>query len=195
MGVGSNGFIENKPGGTPFDAMPKPKPSEVNSWYTQGKMFPGMRLRWPSQSGPGFKQEFGTGPNGIYGATAINWYIPGYPACVPNAVNKAYKENTRPMPEAPKTRRPEIIYQFIKDGKPLSGAMVFLIPLGGQGTEPVGVRADQEGKAWFVLQEPGDYLLTVEGTGFRQNVTIDSLVQDLKPGLQYMPRVKIEIKG
>ncbi len=195
MGIGHNGFIENKPGGTPFDAMPKPKPKETNTWYAQGKIFPGMRLRWPSQSGPGFKQEFGTGPNGCYGNSAINWYIPGYPGCVLNAVNTAYKESTWPMPEAPKTRAPEVIYQIVKDGKPMSGAMVFLTPANGQGTEPIGIWCDKEGKAWFVLREPGEYLLSVEGTTFQQKVKVAPLPNDLKPGLEYMPQVKIEIKG
>jgi hypothetical protein len=195
MGIGHNGFIENKPGGTPFDAMPNPKPAEVNTWYAQGKMWPGMRLRWPSQSGPGFKQDFGTSSNGCYGNTAINWYLPGYPACVLNEVNKTYKENTRLMPEAPKTRAPEVIYQVIKNSIPLSGAMVFLTPANGQGTEPIGVRCDKEGKAWFVLPEPGEYLLSVEGTTFQQKVKIDPLPNDLKPGLNYMPHVKIEING
>ncbi len=195
MGVGHNGFMELKPGGTPFDAMPKPKPAEINTWYAQGKLFPDMRLRWPSQSGPGCKQEFGTSPNGCYGNTAVNWYVPGYPVCVLNAVNKAYKECTLPMPDAPKTRTPEIIYQIMKNGKPMSGAMVFLTPLNGQGTEPIGVRCDKEGKAWFVLNEPGEYLLTVEGTTIREKVNISSLPNDLKPGLNYMPQVKIEIKG
>lgn len=194
MGPGHDGFIELKSGGTPFDAMPEPKtPEERMEWYRQGKVWLGARLRWPAQSGPGFKQEFGTGPNRVYGQTAINWYVPEYPVCVPNAVNRAYKETARPVPEAPKTRAPEVIFRITKGGAPMPGAMVFLKPLVGQGTESIGVRADTAGKAWFVLQEPGTYELSVDGTDFKKTVEIRELPNDIKAGLDYMPHVDIEI--
>jgi len=71
---------------------------------------------------------------------------------------------------------------------------VFLTPLGGQGTEPIGIRADLAGKAWFVLPEPGEYLLTAEGTSLKEKVKVERLPNDLKPGLDYMPQVTLTIK-
>jgi hypothetical protein len=202
MGVGADGFVVWEGGAsgplataqTPFRTVPVPKPGEAIQWYREGKLWPGCRLRYPAQSGIGYKLEFGTGPSSIEGHRNINWFIPGYPVCIPNEVNRAYKESTWPMPEAPKTRAPEVIYQIVKNGKPLPGAMVFLTPLSGQATEPVGIWADRKGKAWFTLHEPGEYQLTVEGTDYRRTVKVDLLPNDLKPGLNYMPQVKVEIK-
>ncbi len=182
MGLGHDGFIELKENGTPFAMMPKDM---------KGKWFPGCRLIWPAQSGPGLKWEFGNRPNKRYGFKNINWYVPGYPVCVLNAVNQAYKETTRPMPPVPAIRSPEIIFHILRQKTSVSGALVYLTPLAGQGTECLGVRADREGKAWFVLKEPGKYRLTVDGTSFSRDIEIKNLPNEIKAGLDYLPIIPI----
>lgn len=85
MGPGSDGFLvwENGSKGTwvdgrtPFQLMPQPETGEqAAQWYREGKAWPGCRLRWPAQSGPGLKYEFGAMPNAFEGHKAINWYVP-----------------------------------------------------------------------------------------------------------------------
>ena len=110
-----------------------------------------------------------------------------------NEVNRAYKESTSPMPPAPRTRAPEAVFEITRSGEPVPGARVFLAPAAGQGTEPVGVRADRAGRAWFLLEEPGEYRLTVEGVSYERKVTVARLPNELKAGLGYVPRIRIEL--
>jgi hypothetical protein len=138
MGIGHDGFVELKEGGTPFTMMPL---TEQEKWG-----YIGPRLHWPAQSGPGRKEEFGNYPSKRYGMRSINWYIPGYPVYVLNAANRAYKECTHPMPPAPKTRAPEIVFQVLRNHKPVPGAIVRLSPADGQATERTGVRADLQAR-------------------------------------------------
>ena len=61
------------------------------------------------------------------------------------------------MPPVPDRRAPEIIVAVTVNGRPATNAYVYLEPLGGQAANVRGVMADRNGKAWFVLAEPGRY--------------------------------------
>ena len=97
------------------------------------------------------------------------------------------------MPPVAKTRPGEIIYTITRNGKPVSGAMVFLTPAEGQAAEPIGVRADRMGKAWFLVSQPGKYVMTVEGTDPRREVRLQRLPNTIEAGFGYIPRAEIRI--
>ena len=70
------------------------------------------------------------------------------------------------------------------------GAPVFVEPLAGQAVEPFGVRADRDGRSWFVLPEPGPYRFTC-GSQAAEVVARDQPV-DAPPGYGHIQRVSME---
>jgi len=116
-------------------------------------------IPWPALSGPGAKPPELT----HLAAQSINWFDPSHPVYRPTVVHQALQETWRPMPPLHRYTAPELLVEVIAEGQPLSGASIFAIPLDGQATHPLGVWADEEGKAWFVLPEEGRYEMRVLG--------------------------------
>ena len=73
---------------------------------------------------------------------------------------------------------------------PRPGAAVFVEPLAGQAVAPFGVRADRDGRSWFVLPEPGPYRFTC---GSRA-AEVDAREQpvDAPPGYGHIQRVSMD---
>jgi hypothetical protein len=60
---------------------------------------------------------------------------------------------------------PEVIVQVLADSQLAAGVSVWALPLEGQGGGVIGVRADDEGQAWFRLPEPGRYRMVAQVDG------------------------------
>ena len=90
---------------------------------------------------------------------------------IPNVIGQwtkeAYREanDGKDLPSVPDRRAPEVIMEVTSGGKPVANAYVYLTPLDGQASNVRGVMADREGKAWFVLQEPGRYMASCAAGG------------------------------
>jgi hypothetical protein len=54
-------------------------------------------------------------------------------------------------------RDPDICLPLLRKGTSVSGAQVFVRAMDGQGLSPFGGQADEAGRSWFVLPEPGRY--------------------------------------
>jgi len=113
--------------------------------------------------------------------------------CVPNAATAAYKECTRPMPPLSPHRPTEVLITAKERGKPLPSATVVLVPKAGQACPPLGLRADAQGRAWFVLSEAGAYDVRVEGKTRSTRVELKKLPFKLEAGFGYLPRIIVEI--
>ena len=130
------------------------------------------KITWPSQSGCDPRIDpFGEGTQQAWGKAAIyvNWCDPSLPASRPTATakwwRKMYRDLTgRNLGPLSKTRVPEVIATAMDAaGKPMPDAMVFVSPMEGQAVVPFGVKADDAGRAWFVLPEEGKYRFECSG--------------------------------
>jgi hypothetical protein len=153
-------------------------------------------ISWPSLSGVGQRRT--------------NLFVRGHKKTFPQYRHPNWCDQTKPVwdgeweqeagyravakevgvaPEPASQRVPEVIVTVTRDGTPVANQYVYLIPAGGQSTNPIGVMTDADGKAWFVLQEPGRYR-TVCGdleTGFQ--VSMQPVKQD--PGYEYIQEVAV----
>ncbi len=90
-----------------------------------------------------------------------NWCDPATPVFrgewKEEAGYRAVAEKAGTLPEPACLRAPEVIVTVTSNGEPVAGDYVFLAPEAGQSTKPTGGMPDPDGKAWFVLQEPGTY--------------------------------------
>lgn len=181
MGLGLDGFIEKKtdgsgtPWGKPFDKLPG-----------------ALAISWPALSGPSYKNSHHA-LNHYYGYTHVNWFDTNYLAYVLNAVNRAYKESSHPMPPLSKERPVEALIRVQSGGKPIPYAQVFLSPKSGQTCGMIGVLADSNGRAWFALDEPGRYEARVEGRRMATPITVKRVPFTFKPGFDYLTRITLEI--
>ena len=160
-------------------------------------------ITWPSQSGVGQHRTnlILRGHKQTFPETRHpNWCDPSMPVFAGEWAEEAgYREvsekaNGRPYragghPGVATRRAPEVIVTVTRRAKPVAGEYVFLIPASGQATNPVGVMTDPEGKAWFVLQEPGTYRAECGGKA----TTFAASYQPLKldPGYGYIQRVTL----
>jgi hypothetical protein len=134
-------------------------PTEVVGGPYDGIKGP-LPVLWPSHSGTGLKAY-----SHIWGYKygCINFLLPDRPIVIPNVVGQAVKEAFRKtnggkdLPPVPDRRAPELIVSVTSGSEPAANAYVYLEPLDGQATNVRGVMADADGKAWFVLKEPGRY--------------------------------------
>ncbi|MBN1553617.1 MAG: beta-galactosidase [Phycisphaerae bacterium] len=148
---------------------------------------------WPSTSGRGgFKVErFLTSPN----VTAINFCDPARIAATTTKVFDAFQKAYKEIPGWSNRRQPELIVTVLQSGKPVPGVNVFLVPKDNQATEPVGVEADAEGKAWFIARESGKYAVQVgyNGKVADNEVTLDTTEIENRGGFDYIPRATIDL--
>ncbi|NOY81275.1 MAG: hypothetical protein GXP31_09755 [Kiritimatiellaeota bacterium] len=195
MGLSLDGFIQlDKEGCGPWRITPE----MIAEYKADGIVksmprYPYIPVAWPSMSGPGYKREFARNTAGIHGERSINWFDPKAPTHLRNAVNDAYRDSLTPMPPLKRTRAPELLVRVVKHGEPAPFAQAFLTPAEGQAVPPVGVMADSNGAAWFLLWRSGKYRIRVGGV--EKTVTVDEVPNDPpSPGFDYLKRVEIEIE-
>ncbi len=127
-----------------------------------------IAITWPARSGAGLKpivQVWG------HKEGLTNYLLPDRPLVFENIIGKHVREAFREanggedLPPVPDRRVPEVIVTVTAGGKPAAGAYVYLEPRDGQATNVRGTMADIDGRAWFVLKEPGKYnaSCTVDG--------------------------------
>ena len=151
-------------------------------------------VEWPSESGPDAKhRRFKTAA--YYGN--INWWDPARKTFGLNVVSmelkKAYARiaggNLPPLREE---RRPEAIVTVRGEAGPVADRYVLMTPLQPGPSEPIGVRADAEGRAWFVLPSAGRYRLSLahEG-GLVEGPTVDIpwARREAKAGYDFIRRI------
>ncbi|HIE51604.1 MAG TPA: hypothetical protein EYP85_07570 [Armatimonadetes bacterium] len=150
-----------------------------------------VKVTWPSLSGRGIKAErlvTGTGFRAL-----INWFNPDRPSATPTPALKALKRAWRPMPPLNRRVAPEVIVQVIGGGRPLPRVAVFLYPEEGQSTPPLGVLSDREGKAWFVLPQPGRYRVRCSGYRGETEHLASWGRADAPPGYADIPLVRLSV--
>ncbi len=195
MGPGLDCFTELKQDGSgnPWGVTPAMQSEyKANGQIRQWPRYPYFPIQWPSLSGPGLKPEFHRFLS-IYGYGSVNAFFDDLPVCVQNAVNDAYKQSTRPMPPLAAYRPTEVLITITEAGRPLRFATVLLTPKGGQVCPPTGVRSDSQGRAWFVLEEPGTYQASVDGKAGSMTIKLEPISFDMKAGFDYLPRVNMEV--
>jgi len=71
----------------------------------------------------------------------------------------------------------------------VAGKYVFVFPEAGQSTNPAAVMTDPEGRAWFVLEEPGTY----RAVSSDSECVFDAQEQPLtiEPGYEYIQWVAL----
>jgi hypothetical protein len=162
-------------------------------WGTAGKEFKGIVYPdWPSLSGRGWQktQRFLAAPN----TAAINYCDPKYPAATPTRVYNAFQKVYKDIPGWSDTRQPEVLFTVKEGGKPVAGINVFLAPRSRQATEPVGVKTDPKGTAWFILREPGKYAVRVEGNGkiIDNEIDVKCTTIENRGGFDYLTRATVD---
>ena len=171
------------------------------------KEVPGMlsapllpKITWPSQSGADARIDpFGEGTQQAWGKAAIylNWCDPSLPVSQPTATRAWWKKMHRELTGTDvgplsDTRVPEVIVTVLSaPGRPVPGTMVFVQPLEGQGLVFYGVKADADGKSWFVLPEEGRYRFACAGRS--AEVACKRQKVDVTPGYEHVQRVSIEL--
>ncbi len=147
---------------------------------------------WPSLSGTGGWRNEKICQ--VWYMGNINYFDPARPVCTPTKAFYAYKEAFRPMPLGPIVRPPELIVQVRSQGKPVAGVNVFVGPKSGESLSVSGVRADGDGKAWFVLSEPGTYeiSLDVNGKTIQKEVQLTTSILNDQAGFDYITQVQID---
>ena len=171
-------------------------PSTAGPWgdLIQAGTFKGIvDIDWPSLSGRGwFKSErFLAAPN----TQAVNFCDPARVATTTTKVFEAFQKVYRDVPGWSNRRQPELIVTILKAGKPLPGVNVFLVPLDGQATGPLGVMADPNGAAWFITREPGRYAVQVSHDGMTasNDVTLECTEIKNRGGFDYIPRAMVDL--
>jgi len=150
------------------------------------------RVEWPALSGEGLK---------IYKleATAthgnINWWDPERPAFTLNVVadhmRAAYAQIAGgDLPPLPERRRPEVIVTVTANGIPVPDRYVKIEPVGGHAVASQTVRTDLQGRAWFVLDEPGRYQTRFAEETDRfvpsKTIQVDWAKRDTQPGYHFI---------
>ncbi|HUW31815.1 MAG TPA: glycoside hydrolase family 2 TIM barrel-domain containing protein, partial [Planctomycetota bacterium] len=162
------------------------------------------KITWPAQSGSDPRIDpFGEGTQQAWGKAAIylNWCDPSLPVSRPTATAKWWKKmyhdlTGRSLGPLSKTRVPEaIVTAMDAAGKPVPGAMVFVSPLEDQAMVPYGVKADDAGRAWFVLPEEGKYRFEFtggDGTAASATAKCRRTKIDVNPGYGHIQFIKLE---
>lgn len=168
------------------------------------KRIPGMLFRpvepevsWPTQSGLDARIDpFGRGTAEARGKAALylNWCDPSQPVSRPTPTAQWWSEKFteltgREVGQLSETRVPEVIVHVRGDGTSPGGGYVFAEPLEGQGLEAHGIRPDADGRAWFVLPEPGRYRF--QHAGHAVEVVCEGTKIDRPPGYGHIQRVEL----
>jgi hypothetical protein len=174
------------------------------------KRVPGMlaapvrpKVSWPSPSGQDARIDpFGEGTPQAWGKAALylNWCDPDQPVSRPTATRQWWKRMFRELTgrdvgPLSATRVPEIIVQVRQDHAPVPGAQVFCLPLEEQGVVAHGVRADPDGRSWFVLPEEGRYRFTCRRDGRTGSVEVEARRHriQVEPGYGHIQWVEMEL--
>lgn len=151
-------------------------------------------ITWPSQSGVGQRRQnlFLRGHKKTFPEYRHpNWCDPSKPVFrgewqeEPGYRAVAEKANSKPGPA--RVRVPEVIVTVTAGGKPVASEYVFVLPEAGQSTSAVGVMTDPDGRAWFVLEESGNYRAVCGG----EEAVFEASGQPLRlePGYGYIQRI------
>jgi len=163
----------------------------------------GIKIEWPSRSG--LSQHSATGVTGGLswgGVDYVNYWDPEKPAWKPNPVFAAMRPAAQDFMgyEMPigNTRRPSVLVQVVRDGKPVSNAYVYAEALEGTTSNTLGMRTDADGTAWFELRDAGTWRFSVQNKDLRSYVDVAAPIHDLdakKGGLGRIIGVKIDLDG
>lgn len=157
MGLGLDGFIQLNPdgSGSPWK-IPGGTPEALTAYERQAppRTYPWRPIAWPALSGKGQRPVAASVALSSYGDRALNWFEPGRPSHVRNAVNDAYRDSLLPQPPLAAASGAECV---ILAGP---GETVWSVSPDG---ERYGVIADAAGKAYFQFAKPGFRRFTVSG--------------------------------
>jgi len=159
MGVGLDGFVELKAdgSGSPWKVAEVPRGQPHTPGWRHGvpdDEYPFLSIKYPAESGSGLHPLYSYNQINWFGFRAINWCSSKYACHVRNAVNTAYRETLLPQPPLPPVDNAEAILILSPD------AQAFTLLSDGN---RYGIKADVTGRAWFELDRPGIYPVTVNG--------------------------------
>ncbi len=188
MGLGADGYgqDDNTGKGNPWGITRKErdeyKKSKTLPKGLKSDEFPLFRIRWPSLSGQGMRKVSNRMNYLYYTYELINWFDPRVKTVTRNAVAKAYRESLLPQPPLRVGADAEIIVTGVAPN-----AAVWATRWDG---EMIGVRADADGRAWFVSLEPGMYTFNSDGKIGTATLTPRAL-RALKPGFENIPELSL----
>ena len=171
MGLSGDGFVVRDETGA------------GNPWGFRGRDGKHVRIPWPALSGRGPRQVGVRIGDAVFGEQAINWFDPVFPSHVRNAVNDAYRETLVPQPP-------------LREG---SGAEVLVETEPGRTVWSTdwttgvryGVRADDQGIAWFDFGYPGAYRFESGGRS-AERVLGDRRGYASRPGFDRISRFSLK---
>ena len=155
-----------------------------------------FEISWPSESGLGQRRR-----NLILRGHKItfpenrhpNWSDPSQPVYLQDWVEEpGYRDVAMKAyggVEPATVRVPEVIVTVNRNGSPVPHENVILYPEEGQSVVPCGVMTDLEGRAWFVLREPGRYRAVCAENETTFTTTLQPL--KLEAGYDYVQYVDI----
>ncbi len=154
---------------------------------------PIVRIPWPSFSGTG-GYRFDKMLAGAW-TMNVNFFDPVRPVFTPTEAYKGLKNGYRSYPGWGLKRPPELLVRVLEKGKPCDGINVFLMPAEGQSMPMNGVKADKEGTAWFLLDEPGKYIveITKDAKTVRKEVVLKETKLDDRAGFDYISRLTVDL--
>lgn len=189
MGLSLDGFVELKAdgSGSPWGVTEVPKKQRAErpaNWHNgrPENEYPYIRINWPSASGRGIRPEYQRNEIYGFGYMGINWSSGKYLSHVRNAVNDAYRDSLIQQPPLADPQIAEVIvvadpnvdvYTTLSDGC------------------RYGVRADEKGLAWFILNGKGIY--EFEWAGRKKKIDLSG-PRDYasSPGLDKVPIVPLK---
>ncbi len=185
MGLSLDGFIrfDNTGKGNPWGITAKM--IEQNR-IPQFKGYPWAEVKYPVCSGPALPEKQTNVNLKRYGSQAVNWFDPDYPSHIRNEVNDAYRAALRPMPPLAKNPGAECIVELPDKAKNK------IVTIHGKNRE-IGAVTDNNGKAYFSLPEPGQYIISCENEKRTVNIpgAADYITQ---PGFDKIPRYTLKGK-
>ena len=166
------------------------RPGRAGPWdptrHEKGKP---VAIPWPARSGRGARATRMT-------SSKINWFDPRLPEYVPNIIDEAHKKVLRPMPKTPATFRPQLIVSLSLGGAKASDRTIYLQPPPDVPAYLDGVRADAEGRSWFIAPREGKYTVLVvrNGSMHTKAVTLKPTPNDARPGYHGLNRLSWEVR-
>ena len=161
MGIGVDGYaVEDDSGkGNPFGITKSEKDAyKKNGTRPKGmgpRDYPWGEIAWPSLSGRGLRNPAVRRDWWYYTCELINAFDPRFPAVTRNAVANAYRETLLPQPALRNGCDAEVLVAGAASHEDVWATC----PDGSL----LGVRADGNGKAWFVEIMPGRYAFRAGG--------------------------------
>jgi len=179
LGFCVNGFIQYDDTGKGNPWGIKADPTKIDRknkryWHIEWK-----EINWPAFSGEGLKVPAVRIIYNRCGKDVINWFDAKFPSHIRNKVNDAFRDSLIPQPPLISSTQAECIIE--------SGIPNEVVWAESELGERYGVVSDEQGRAWFMLPNSGNYTFIINEKQVTQNIPTRGSYAP-KPGFDEIPR-------